>query len=285
MNSLLAGVAILIGVGAAIAQSSPGGQAGSVEKQLSELKWQQPGSIGRVAEKAEFKVTTGYTFLGIADTDKFLKINGNLPQGNSYTVASTNANWFGILNFSPEGYVKDDEKIDPDALLKALKEGNVEGNEQRRKQGFQALILEGWYFPPRYDAQNKRLEWGTRLRSEQDQSTVVNVSTKILGRSGYTSAILVTSPETMDKDLVDFKNALKNFDYVAGEKYSEWTQGDKVAAYGLGALILGGAAAVATKKGFWALIVGFLAAGWKLVAGLAVAALAGLGSIFKKKKP
>ena len=42
-----------------------------------------------------------------------------------------------------------------------------------------------------------------------------------------------------------------------------------MAAYGLGALVLGGAAAVATKKGFWALLVSLFAAGWKLIAGLA----------------
>jgi uncharacterized membrane-anchored protein len=49
--------------------------------------------------------------------------------------------------------------------------------------------------------------------------------------------------------LAEFKVALKDFDYVSGEKYSEWREGDKVAAYGLGALVLGGAAAVATSKG------------------------------------
>jgi uncharacterized membrane-anchored protein len=57
-----------------------------------------------------------------------------------------------------------------------------------------------------------------------------------------------------------------------------------VAEFGLAALVLGGAAAVATKKGFWAVIGGFLAAFWKLLAGLAVAAVAALGGLFKKKQ-
>jgi uncharacterized membrane-anchored protein len=56
-----------------------------------------------------------------------------------------------------------------------------------------------------------------------------------------------------------------------------------VAAYGLGALVLGGAAAVATKKGLWAVLAGVFAAFWKLIVGLGVAALAGLGAMFKKK--
>ena len=181
----------------------------------------------------------------LIETDKFLQLNGNLPTKDAYTIANGKANWFGILKVVEEGYVKDDEKIDADALLESLKEGNKVGNEKKKEKGLPIMLLEGWYFPPRYDNENKRLEWGTKLRSEDGKSITVNVTTKILGRSGYTSAILVTSPETLDKDLLDFKSTLKNFEYVSGEKYSEWKQGDKVAAYGLGALVLGGAAAVA----------------------------------------
>ena len=37
---------------------------------------------------------------------------------------------------------------------------------------------------------------------------------------------------------------------MAGERYAEFRAGDRVAEYGLAALVLGGAAAVATKSGF-----------------------------------
>lgn len=97
----------------------------------------------------------------------------------------------------------------------------------------------------------------------------VNVSTRILGRSGYTAAVLVTTPASLDSDLQDFKTALKSFDYIAGEKYSEWREGDKVAAYGLGALVLGGAAAaVSSKGGFKVIGLAFVAAAAALWAGL-----------------
>lgn len=105
---------------------------------------------------------------------------------------------------------------------------------------------------------------------------MVNVSTRILVRSGYTHAILVSSPQAMEADLADFKLALKNFDYVSGEKYSEWKEGDKVAAYGLGALVLGGAAAVATSKGGLKMI--FIA-----IAGAVAAAWAGVKKFFGRK--
>lgn len=245
-------------------------------QQLAELNWLMPGSLGRVADKAEFKTNDTYTFLGSADTDKFLVLNGNPPQGNAYTVAPVKGSWFGVLNFAAEGYVKDDEKIDADELLNGLKEQNALSNEERRKQNYPTMVLEGWHFPPRYDTLNKRLEWATKFRNEQDQSVTVNVSTRILGRSGYTSAILVTDPNTLDQDLLDFKNALKNFQYVGGEKYSEWKEGDKIAAYGLGALVLGGAAAAAASKG------GFKVIGLAILAGLA-AVWAGIKRFFGRK--
>ncbi len=244
--------------------------------QLKDLSWQMAPSIGKISDKGEFKLTDQLLFLDTNDTNKLLQANGNLPQENSYTIASKKGFWFGILRFVNEGYVKDDEKINADELLETLKEGNKLNNEEKRKLGLETLTLEGWFFPPRYDPETKRLEWGTKLRSDKDQSITVNVTTKVLGRSGYTSAILVSDPVNLDKDLVEFKQALKSFDYVSGEKYSEWRQGDRVAAYGLGALVLGGAAAAATKKGGLKLL-------WLVVLGAGAALWAGFKKLMGKK--
>lgn len=261
-----------------IAATAVGAQSPQTDAQrlYGELQWLPPGGSGNLGAKATFKASDAYTFLNPTDTDKFLKLNGNPPQGSSVTIAPTKGDWFGVLNFAAEGYIKDDETIDADALLKTLKSQNSAGNDEKKKQGYQTLTLEGWALAPRYDKQNQRLEWGTLLRAE-DQSVVVNVSTRILGRSGYTAAILVTTPATLDSDLQDFKTALKSFDYIGGEKYSEWREGDKVAAYGLGALVLGGAAAAVSSKG------GFKVIGLALVAA-AAALWAGLKKLLSRKK-
>lgn len=260
---LLTLLSLLVGA-LAWGQNAPANQA-EAQKLYKELRWLPPGSSGDLAGKATFKASERYTFLNSQDTDKFLRINGNPPQGASVTIAPVKGDWFGVLHFAEEGYVKDTDAIDADALLTQLKETNVASNERKRKDGYQTLTLEGWALAPRYDSEAKRLEWGTLLRTEDNQ-TVVNVSTRILGRTGYSSAILVTTPQTLNADLADFKAALKDFDYVSGEKYSEWRQGDKVAAYGLGALVLGGAAAAVSSKGgiklVGAAILGAIAAAW-----------------------
>lgn len=256
------GLSLSLVLGTSMAQDGAAAANESSEK-IAALGWYKAGKVGQVGSQATFKASEKYTFLNAADTDTFLQLNGNPPQKDSYTIAGTTSEWFGILSFSPEGYVKDDEKIDADELLKTLKANSEEEAKERKKQGYPVLNLEGWAIPPRYDTQSKRLEWGTQLRDETTGDLIVNVSTKILGRSGYTSAVLVTDPATVEQDLADFKVALGNFEYVSGEKYSEWKQGDKVAAYGLGALVLGGAAAAAASKG------GFKAIGIAIFAGLA----------------
>lgn len=258
-------------------------QSSELEKKLQALDWKQSPAEGAIANRAIVKLDGGLRFLDDKNTSEFLTLLGNLPRTNTFTVVKGDLQWFSVFSFLEEGYVKDDEKIDADELLANLKENNIAGAEERKKRGLPVLHLEGWSIPPRYDNANKRLEWATLLRTDSGEKTV-NFSTKLLGRRGHMDVVLVSSPETLENDIVEFKSMLKGFDYVSGERYSEWTQGDKVAAYGLGALVMGGAAAVATKKGLWAVLGGIIAAGWKVLAGLAVAALAGLGSIFKKKK-
>src|SRR5439155_11534320 len=150
----------------------------------------------------------------------------------NFTFAPSDLAWFSVFSFDSSGYVQDDEKIDPDELLDILKKSNIAGNEERKRRGLGTLILEGWYVTPHYDVQTKRLEWGTRLRNESGAVTI-NYTIRLLGRTGVMSAILVSDPTSLDKDIRSFKTALAGFDFNAGQKYSEYRTGDKVAEYGL----------------------------------------------------
>ena len=256
-------------------------QAGK-EAELKKLAWQEGPVEGRIGDKALIKVPAGYVFLDERNTSRFLQLAGNPPRDGHYLYAPRSLDWFAVFSFEASGYVKDDEKIDPDELLRTLKRSDGPENQERKRLGLEALYTDGWQVPPHYDSATRRLEWGMRLRSERGEY-VVNYSSRLLGRSGVMSAILVSDPRTLDADMQQFKTALQEFSYVQGERYAEFKPGDRVAAYGLAALVVGGAAAVATKKGFWGALVAFLAASWKLVAAGGVAALAWLGSLLKRK--
>src|SRR5262249_53161989 len=123
---------------------------------INKLNWQFEGADGKIGQEATFKIPQGHAFLDSADTRRFLELNGNPPRDNRYVIGPTSLKWFGVFFFESIGYVRDDEKIDPDALLTSLKETNRASQEERRKLGMQSLILEGWHVPPRYDAETKR---------------------------------------------------------------------------------------------------------------------------------
>jgi len=247
--------------------------------EIKKLDWKFGPSQGDIATVASIGVPKDSAFLGSVGSRRFLELNGNLGGAGNYTFAPSSLSWFAIFNFDPSGYVKDDETLDPDELLSILKKNNVSGNEERERRGLQKLVLEGWYVVPHYDIQTKRLEWATKLR-EQSGDVTVNYTIRLLGRTGVMNAILVSSPGSLDNDIRAFKASLANFTFNSGQRYSEFRAGDKVAEYGLAALIVGGAAAAAAKSG------AFKAFGKVIVFGVfggLAAAWAGLRRFFSRK--
>jgi uncharacterized membrane-anchored protein len=248
--------------------------------QIQKLDWKFGPALGPIAGIAAITVPQGSVFLTPAGTRRFLELQGNLGSDGMYTFAPADVRWFAVFNFDPSGYVRDDETIDPDALLEILKKANAEGNDERRPRGLERLVLEDWYVVPHYDVQTKRLEWGTKIRPESG-GVVVNYTIRLLGRSGVMSATVVSDPTSLDQDIRAFKAALTGFEFNQAHKYSEFRSGDKVAEYGLAALIVGGAAAAAVKSGAFKAFGKFLVFG---VLGGAAAAWAAIKSVFSRKR-
>jgi uncharacterized membrane-anchored protein len=243
----------------------------NIMQELQKLAWQKGPGEGAIGARAKIKIPQGYAFLDDGNTRRFLELMGNPPRDNHYLIAPSNLDWFAVFSFDPVGYVKDDEKIDADALLDSLKKGDAAGNEERKRFGMEPIYTDGWHVPPHYDAATKRLEWGMRLRDGKG-GVHVNYTSRLLGRTGVMSAVLVSSPQTLAEDMKAFNGALGGYEFSAGEKYAEFKSGDRIAEYGLGALVLGGAAAAAAKAGwlkflgkFWVLIVAAFAAAWGFV--------------------
>jgi uncharacterized membrane-anchored protein len=218
-----------------------------VERELGALAWQRGPTEGRIAGLATIKVPKGQAFLDAGDTRRFLELNGNPPRDDHYALVSEDLSWFAVFFFEDTGYVRDDEKLDPEALLKSLQKSDGPANQERKRLGMPALHTDGWHIPPHYDLTTRRLEWGLRLRSES--GPLINYSIRLLGRRGVMHVILVSEPESLDRDIGVFKASLTSYGFTLGERYSEFRSGDRVAEYGLGALVLGGAAAVAVKSG------------------------------------
>ncbi|HME39479.1 MAG TPA: DUF2167 domain-containing protein [Steroidobacteraceae bacterium] len=255
----------------------------SIRKQLAELKWIRGPQQVQLFGNSTFDVPAGYVFLNPADTAKLEAITHNIGGGTEYFLAPEDLHWGAHFSFRDDGYVKDDEKIDADALLKNIKDNTAAANKIRRERGWDEMEVIGWQAPPHYDTQTNRLEWAVSGKDLKSDGEVVNFNTRILGRGGVMSAVLIADPQQLSAATNDFKSTLSGFTYSAGQRYSEYRPGDKVAKYGLAALVTGGAAAIAVKTGLWKVVVGALVAGWKFVAAALVAVFGGITKWFKRK--
>lgn len=230
---------------------------------------QGPGTL-RLGSIAEVKLPGECIYLNGTDTSKLMKQEGN-PSDGAELGSVIGENCIAVFEFDPVGYVKDDEKdeLDPDELMDSIREGTKEANKERANMGVAPMHIKGWYKKPYYDEATHNLEWIIIGESEGVEN--LNVNTRILGRKGVMTVTLITSPQTIARDLAVYRDWLKGFDFQPGQKYGEYRAGDKVAEYGLMALVAGGGAAMLAKGGFFKSF-------WKLI----VAGLAAAGAFIKK---
>lgn len=251
----------------------PGDARPQMEFPVPHTKGPCNGVLGGVAE---VKVPADCIFIEQANVGRFLELTQNPPNPSTLgVVMNLKDDWFVIFTFDPCGYVKDEEKndLDADAILDSLRKGNEAGNRERQARGWAAMQITGWEQPPKYDEQSRNLTWA--IRGQSGPEPIVNFNSRILGREGVMSANLVVEPKLLAATLPKYKNLLGGFNYKAGKRYDEFRAGDKIAEYGLAALIGGGAAAVALKTG---LLQKF---GKLIIAGI-VGICAAIGSVFKK---
>jgi uncharacterized membrane-anchored protein len=236
-------------------------------------------ATAKLATHAEVKVPAGFFFLNGDQTRAMMRRHGEPVSGDELGYLSPQDDaWSVFFEFSDIGYIKDadKEKLDADKLLKQIKAGNEQGNEERVKNGVPPLEVIGWEQAPSYDPVTHNLEWCIRGRSEGHD--ILNYNTRLLGRKGVMEVVLVVEPEHLAATLPKFRDVVAGHQFVSGQSYAEYRPGDKIAKYGLGALVLGGAAVGAAKLGLFAWLAVFLKKAGKLV----VVAVVAVAAFFKK---
>jgi len=216
----------------------------------------KPGPlVGNLGAHATIQVPKGYRFIGDrAGIDAFNRMTENPSSPNDLGFIlpdQPDENWFIVFVYSDDGYVKDDDRdnLDANAILASRKEMTEAGNANRKAQGFPELEVVDWSQPPFYDPKTNNLTWGIRIRDKASGAVSVNYESRLLGRKGYFSAVLVGSPDEIPKIVPGYDNLLKNFNYANGERYSDFRNGDKIAQYTLATLAAGGLIALAAKSG------------------------------------
>jgi len=258
---------------------------------IASLNFQQ-GKVVLHDGLATLNVPEGFRYLNGPDANKIIVDLWGNPPGQEplgllmpdVTPISPEA-WAVIITYAEDGYVKDNDaqKINYEELLKQMKQGIHEANPERTKQGYPTMELVGWAAPPRYDRDTHKLYWAKELKFGKSPENTLNYNIRMLGRRG----VLVLNAVASMSQLSEIENAapkiLSAVDYNPGHRYADFDarSGDKIATYGLAALVAGGVAAkLGFFKGLW---IALLAAKKFIIIGAAAVA-AWFRKLFGRKK-
>jgi len=277
---LFAALALIAGLPAAAQDDAVPKEA----LQLIDSLRYQSGKINVDAAHATLNLNSEFRFLDAADAQKVLsELWGNPPDDEvlgmlvpvSAPLSDPKKSWAVVITHENEGYVSDKDAagIDYDAMLKEMQEGTAEANAERKRLGYPEVQLVGWATKPHYDSSTNKLYWAKELAFDGGREHALNYDIRVLGRGGYLSLNAVAGMNQLHQIEGEMQKVLALTEFDPGQRYSDFNAStDKVAAYGIAALVAG---AIAAKAGLFAKLFVLLLAFKKfaIVGFIALAAL------------
>jgi uncharacterized membrane-anchored protein len=250
----------------------------------SSLKW-QTGTITLKDGLAKLDLAPGYRFLDGADSEKVLHdLWGNPPDDAPLGMifppglGPLDRNGWGVLvEYEENGHVNDANaaSINYSDLLKTMQQQVRDGNAQRQQEGYAPMELVGWAEPPHYDAATHKLYWAKDLRVGNDAANGLNYNIRVLGRKGVLVLNAIAGLDDLNAVSARMPALMAMVDFQPGNTYADFNPHiDKVAQYGIAALIAGGAVGVAAKVGLFKLLIPVLLALKKFLIIIIVAGVA-----------
>ncbi|MDB6143960.1 MAG: hypothetical protein JWP80_3004 [Pseudomonas sp.] len=289
LRLFMAALALCLGNTHAGAATPPASDAGkpkqTVEQFLATLK-PQHGTIDLPGGIATLNLNDDFYYLTPDDTERLIVDGWGNPPGHktlgmiipTATSPMSRGGWGVLVSYKDDGHISDEDaaKIDYTELLKQMQDEDEDANKERRKQGYSGLQLLGWAEPPRYDDSTHKMYWARELKADDAQENTLNYSIRVLGRQGVLELNAVASMSDLPTIQRELPNILEFTNFTDGNRYADYQPGtDKLAKYGLAALVAGG---IASKAGLFAKLGLLLLAAKKfLVVGLLVVA-----SFFRK---
>lgn len=298
LRQLLAAVLLCATTLPAIAASTPASAPTTSEQpQQTAEQWlatlkPQHGTITLPSGIASLQLNNEFYYLSPADTERLLTEGWGNPPGFKTLgmIIPTAVNpladngWGVIISYKNDGHISDDDaaKIDYAELLEQMKAEDEEDNKERRKQGYAGLTLLGWAEPPSYDQATHKMYWAREPKAEDADQTTLNYSIRVLGREGVLELNAVAAMADLQTIKQETPKILASTNFTDGNRYADYDpKTDKLAPYGLAALVAGG---IAAKAGLFAKI-GVALLAFKKFIVLGLVAIAGfIGKLFKRKR-
>lgn len=265
-------------------------QNAPAEQPRPEFRYQN-GDISLEDGIAQLKLGTAFRYLDPKQTSTLLEAWGNPPNPDTLGMIFpaeldplSESGWGVIVTYEEDGYVDDEgaEKIDYDDLLEEMQRDIRASNKQRVESGFDAIELVGWAEAPRYDATSHKLYWAKDLSFGNEDGHTLNYNIRVLGRRGVLVLNAVSSLAQLAEIKPSMTSLLSAVEFHPGYRYTDYLPGkDKLASYGVGALVAG---TLASKAGLFKGLIAALLATKKLVAVGLVALFAFLSRLVKGRQ-
>lgn len=280
----VAAIAVLFACHSACAQQASADA--KVQKFIDSLHFQD-GNVAIGAAHATLNLTPEFRYLDAADTQRVLtQLWGNPPGSTALGMLVPTAvplsdpknSWAVIISYKEDGHISDADALmlDYDKMLKEMQEATLEANPERKRQGYHEIELVGWAAKPHYDASANKLYWAKELAFGGAHEHTLNYDIRALGRGGYLSLNAVASMSQLPVIETEMQKVLPMTAFDAGQRYTDFNVStDKVAAYGIGALVAG---AIAAKAGLFAKLLVMLLAFKKF----AIAGFVALAALLRK---
>jgi uncharacterized membrane-anchored protein len=195
-----------------------------------------------------------------------------VPAGSSPLSGDS---WGVVITYDEEGYVSDEDadSIDYEEMLAEMQASTEAANEARAEQGFEQVELVGWAERPRYEKDTHKLFWAKELAFEGSASNTLNYNVRVLGRRGVLVLNAVASMEQLGLIQTVMPDVIAASEFNEGHRYADYQPGkDKLAAYGLAALVVGG---IAAKSGLLTKLLAVVLGAKKILIPAAIALVAG----------
>jgi len=283
---------LLMLLGSARAAGEPSEARIAELKKIAENLQYRQGTAVLKDGLATVQVNDDFRFLDGKDAETVItRVWGNPPGGHPLgMLIPTGMNpfqedaWAVIISYDESGYVKDGEaaKMDYAKLLKQMQESTRESNEERTKAGYPTIELVNWATEPHYDQAQHKIYWAKQLRFGDSPAETLNYCVRALGRRGVLELNAVAAMEQLPQVEKATPAILSMINFQDGHRYVDFNSStDKVATYGIAALIAGGVLAkTGLLKGLFVAVMAFK----KVIIVGAVAAFAFIKKLFFGKQ-
>jgi uncharacterized membrane-anchored protein len=279
----------------ALAGSTAAQEQISAEEWSAKLAWQS-GDVQIAHGAATLHFAQDFRYLAPDEARKVLVQAWGNPEESTQGVLgmifaaemnpAAQDSWGIVLSFEEDGYVSDEgaEKLDFAAMLKEMQEGTRQSSEARQESGLEAVELVGWAEPPHYDRAAHKLYWAKELRFGGSEATTLNYNIRVLGRRGVLVLNAVSGMGDLTRVKGEVERLLPRVEFNEGHRFADYVPGqDRVAEYGIAALIAGGAMA-AVKTGLFKWLIATALAFKKVLLFGAIAAAEGVRRLVMSRR-